>query len=202
MSEIGQAFTILSDEEFSAKYDFKRPSKKGRAKTVVTTSQTGLQATSAANHLVQIGYENVAVFRGSFMEWKGMGNKIITGDMDKDRLVDFNQVKEAVEHNSLLVIDVRNPGERTKPGYISGTENVPCNLSYFFFFSQFFKLIISDNSSFIISSSSCCRVAAVAVVEKCTNNSVGQSQKRHDSFMYFQKQKHFCSPIPTITHLY
>ena len=133
MSEIGQAFTILSDEEFSAKYDFKRPSKKGRAKTVVTTSQTGLQATSAANHLVQIGYENVAVFRGSFMEWKGMGNKIITGDMDKDRLVDFNQVKEAVEHNSLLVIDVRNPGERTKPGYISGTENVPCNLSYFFF---------------------------------------------------------------------
>ena len=172
MSEIGQAFTILSDEEFSAKYDFKRPSKKGRAKTVVTTSQTGLQATNAANHLVQIGYENVAVFMGSFMEWKGMGNKIITGDMDKDRLVDFNQVKEAVEHNSLLVIDVRNPGERTKPGYISGTENVPCNLSYFFFFSQFFKLIISDNSSFIISSSSCCRVAAVAVVEKCTNNSV------------------------------
>ena len=120
VSEMGQAFTVLSDEEFSAKYDFKRPGKSGDSKKVVTTCQLGTQAASAADQLLRIGYENVAVYKGSFMDWKAQGNKIITGDMDKDRLVDFNQVKEAINNSSQLVIDVRNLKERSNPGYIAG----------------------------------------------------------------------------------
>ena len=126
MSEIGQAFTVLSEEEFTAQYDFKRPGKTEQRK-VVTTCKAGARAVNAADQLLQMGYENVAVYRGSFEHWKSQGHEIITGDMDKDRLVDFNQVKETLENNSMLVIDVRNPKERSNPGYISGTYNVPRN---------------------------------------------------------------------------
>ena len=152
---MGQAFTVLSDEEFSAKYDFKRPGKSGDSKKVVTTCQMGMQAASAADQLLRIGYENVAVYKGSFMDWKAQGNKIITGDMDKDRLVDFNQVKEAINNSSQLVIDVRNLKERSNPGYISGVNSCVPRKIFFYFAWYFFEKCLKN--SFLIMSCGPCR---------------------------------------------
>ena len=71
------------------------------------------------------GYENLAVYHGSFNDWISKQGKIIDGEMDKTRFIDFEQVKNGLSEGKFLLIDVRNPKERINPGYIPGTKNVP-----------------------------------------------------------------------------
>ena len=46
--------------------------------------------------------------------------------MDKSRYINFEEMKNCLDDENYMVIDVRNPKERIKPGYIPGTKNIPC----------------------------------------------------------------------------
>ena len=46
--------------------------------------------------------------------------------MDHKKLIDYEDVKNGIGNDSLLMIDVRNPHELLKTGRIPGTKNVPC----------------------------------------------------------------------------
>ena len=122
--DLAQAFTAMTPEEFEAQYDFKRPLKKD-PKMIVSTCKQGMRARQAAEVLVQAGYHNVSVYDGSFSDWTGQGGQYIDGTIDQEMLIDFEQMKQACIQ-SMLVIDVRNPGELLDPGRIPGTKNVPC----------------------------------------------------------------------------
>merc|ERR1712020_844605 len=84
-----------------------------------------MRARQAAEVLVQAGYHNVSVYDGSFSDWTAQGGQCIDGTIDQEMLIDFGQMKQAIQ--SMLVIDVRNPGELLDPGRIPGTKNVPLN---------------------------------------------------------------------------
>ena len=85
----------------------------------------GLRAGKVTEFLKSQGYSNVSVYPGSLIDWISSGGKIINGEMDKARFVDFDEMKEILSQQNILVIDVRNPKERQNPGYIPGTKNVP-----------------------------------------------------------------------------
>lgn len=126
LSDVAQAFSGMTPEEFEAQYDFKRPMKND-PKLIVTTCKQGFHSEQAADVLVQSGYHNVAVYNGSFSDWMAEGGQYIDGTIDQEMLIDFEQLKQALKEQSMLVIDVRNPGERLDPGRIPGTKNVPLN---------------------------------------------------------------------------
>ena len=42
------------------------------------------------------------------------------------RVVGFEQVRDGLGNNTMLLVDVRNDHERRDPGRIPGTVNVPC----------------------------------------------------------------------------
>ena len=45
------------------------------------------------------------------------------------KVLGFNEVKEGLGTNSILLVDVRNVNERKDPGRIPGSVNVPCKLN-------------------------------------------------------------------------
>ena len=47
------------------------------------------------------------------------------------KVVGFNEVRDGLGNNTMLVVDVRNDHERKDPGRIPGTVNVPCNVMTF-----------------------------------------------------------------------
>ena len=91
----------------------------------VTQCKMGIRAGKVTEFLKSQGYSNVSVYPGSLIDWISSGGKIINGEMDKARFVDFDEMKEILSQQNILVIDVRNPKERKNPGYIPGTKNVP-----------------------------------------------------------------------------
>ena len=52
--------------------------------------------------------------------------------MDHKKLIDFEEVRDGIDNDSLVIIDVRNRHELVKSGpnggRIPGTKNVPCKL--------------------------------------------------------------------------
>ena len=52
--------------------------------------------------------------------------------MDQERIIDFEEVKNGIGGDSILMIDVRNPKERINPGHIPGTKNLPRKYNNFF----------------------------------------------------------------------
>ena len=52
--------------------------------------------------------------------------------MDHNKLIDFEEVRDGIDNESLVMIDVRNRHELVKSGpnggCIPGTKNVPCKL--------------------------------------------------------------------------
>ena len=69
VAEVGQAFINMSPEEFEARYDFKRPEPNNTNKQIVTSCKMGIRAVQAAELMKHAGYENVAVYYGSFNDW-------------------------------------------------------------------------------------------------------------------------------------
>ena len=71
------------------------------------------------------------MYYGSFNDWISQNGKYIDGEIDKSRYINFEEMKNCLNDENFMVIDVRNPKERTKPGYIPGTKNIPCK--YFWY---------------------------------------------------------------------
>lgn len=116
----------MTPEEFESEFDFKRPALQSD-RPIVLSCLSGARASQAANQLFGIGFENLAVYKGSFNDWKSKGGKYKTGQADSQQIIDCETVCNGLGNGSLLVIDVRNPGERQDPGHIPGTHNVPRN---------------------------------------------------------------------------
>ena len=70
--------------------------------------------------------------KGGFNDWRENGGKCVDGKMDHNKLIDFEEVRDGIDNDSLVVIDVRNRHELVKSGpnggRIPGTKNVPCKL--------------------------------------------------------------------------
>lgn len=130
LTEMVQAFFTMSPEEFQAEYDFKRPETGFTKKQIVTYCKMGIRAEHGAEVLKQAGYENVAVYYGSFNDWISQNGKYIDGEIDKSRYISFEEMKNCLNDENYMVIDVRNPKERIKPGYIPGTKNIPLGEIY------------------------------------------------------------------------
>lgn len=127
MSEVAEAFGAMSEADFEAKYDFKRPQPTETDKLIVMSCKAGPRAKQAASKMASNGYDHLAIYSGSFNDWEAKGGKVLSGVNDSRNLVDFQQMKFGLEDQSLTVIDVRNPNERVDPGHIPGTYNVPRN---------------------------------------------------------------------------
>ena len=69
--------------------------------------------------------QKCACCQGGFNDWINNGGKYIDGKMDQERIIDFEEVKNGIGSDSILMIDVRNPKERINPGHIPGTKNLP-----------------------------------------------------------------------------
>ena len=70
--------------------------------------------------------------KGGFNDWRENGGKCVDGKMDHNKLIDFEEVRDGIDNDSLVIIDVRNRHELVKSGpnggRIPGTKNVPCKL--------------------------------------------------------------------------
>ena len=77
--------------------------------------------------------QNCARDQGGFNDWIDNGGKYIDGKMDQERIIDFEEVKNGIGGDSILMIDVRNPKERINPGHIPGTKNLPRKYNNFFY---------------------------------------------------------------------
>ena len=132
VADIANSFSAMTNEEFEAEYDFKRPDKNA-PKMLVFSCKSGLRASSAADQVLNCGYENIGVYKGSFDEWKGKNGKFISGDLDQKNVIGREEMKNGLGDGSLLVIDVRNRNERENPGHIPATKNVPRKVSWVYF---------------------------------------------------------------------
>lgn len=77
VSEIWQAFSQLSTEEFESKYGFSKPS---TSTVLATHCLKGKRAMEAADKLNLLGYHNIKVYKGSFNDWKEKGGEIESTD--------------------------------------------------------------------------------------------------------------------------
>ena len=75
VGEIWEAFSLLSDGEFEAKYGFAKP---GPEQDMVLHCLKGKRALDASDKLSLLGYTKVKVYRGSFSEWKEKGGEVLT----------------------------------------------------------------------------------------------------------------------------
>lgn len=114
----------MTPEEFASEFDFKRPALQSEL-PIVLSCKSGVRASQAANQLFAWGYENLAIYKGSFNDWMSKGGKYITSENDGQRIIDMETLCNGLANGSLVVIDVRNPAERQDPGHIPGTHNVP-----------------------------------------------------------------------------
>ena len=78
-------------------------------------------------------YDNSILYaKGGFNDWRENGGKCVDGKMDHNKLIDFEEVRDGIDNDSLVMIDVRNRHELVKSGpnggRIPGTKNVPCKL--------------------------------------------------------------------------
>ena len=74
VGQIWEAFSQLSGEDFKSKYGFDRPEKSAK---IGLLCKLGKRATDASDKLLLMGYENVLVYKGSFMDWQAKGGQII-----------------------------------------------------------------------------------------------------------------------------
>jgi len=75
INEIPDAFK-LSAAEFKEKYSFDLPSPD--AKNIVLTCRSGGRILTARKHMEPLGYKNLRLYSGSFMDWKINGGESIT----------------------------------------------------------------------------------------------------------------------------
>ena len=83
--------------------------------------------------LLCVQYDNSILHpKGGFNDWRENGGKCVDGKMDHNKLIEFDEVRDAIDNTSLVMIDVRNRHELVKSGpnggRIPGTKNVPCKL--------------------------------------------------------------------------
>lgn len=114
----------MTDGEFSQKYGFAKPDPLSSGSLALHCLR-GKRALDASDKLLLLGYDNVKVYKGSFMEWKSAGKQYYSSSGEKDRFLEYDDIRQGLHDNSLLVVDVRNPSERQNPGFISGTKNIP-----------------------------------------------------------------------------
>lgn len=72
LPDIGAEFS-LSDCDFEAKYGMAKP---GKGKEIVSSCKMGGRASKAKEKLLEMGYTNVLVYAGSFLDWEKNGGKI------------------------------------------------------------------------------------------------------------------------------
>lgn len=113
----------MTDEEFRQKYGFEKP---GTSSSLALHCLRGKRALDASDKLLLLGYDNVKVYKGSFMEWKSQGKQYYHSS--KDRFLEYDDIRQGLSDNTLLLLDVRNPTERKNPGFIKGTKNIPRKL--------------------------------------------------------------------------
>lgn len=121
VSQFTEASLNLSEEEFVAKYDFKRTEK-----PVVLHCKAGIRARRAYDALREGKYahlDEVGVYQGSFDDWVIRGGTVVRGDGCE--VVDFDEVARLLRAEGMRLVDVRNPGERKSPGMIPGSVNIP-----------------------------------------------------------------------------
>lgn len=72
LGQIAEAFQ-LPNSEFLRKYGIDKPTE---SDDFVITCRSGKRATNAFNKLLPLGYNNILVYSGSFLDWKEKGGPI------------------------------------------------------------------------------------------------------------------------------
>ena len=65
----------MEDTEFQKKYEFNKPSKDDK---FVVSCKSGYRAGKAGEYLLNLGYQRIRVYRGSFNDWVANGGELIT----------------------------------------------------------------------------------------------------------------------------
>jgi len=73
LPELSAAFQ-MSPEMFSEKYSFSLPDKD--SESLILTCRSGKRAFMAKGQLEELGFKNVKVYEGSFLDWKAKGGDI------------------------------------------------------------------------------------------------------------------------------
>jgi len=120
VDELKEAFTQYSDEYFEEKYGFTRPAKDD---PFILTCQSGVGARNADKILLELGYTNMRVHDGAFYDWLEKEYEIVF--VDKPDSIAFEELKELVEDESVVLIDVRPRDYLEKYGKIPTSHNIP-----------------------------------------------------------------------------
>jgi len=73
LPEVSSAFQMDS-EDFKEKYGFEIPNKE--CENLIISCRSGKRAFVAKGQLEEIGYKNIKVYEGSFLDWKAKGGDI------------------------------------------------------------------------------------------------------------------------------
>lgn len=137
----------MSPEEFAFTYGFDKPNPNDVTSDpkLVLHCLRGKRAQDAADKLALLGIET-GVYKGSFADWMEQGGIV-------ERHMDYWDVKERLEDNSITLIDVRDIKEIETDGRIPGAKEIPRELVIKVFHdiligSDFFLLVSELESAF------------------------------------------------------